>query len=137
MRIESLVLIDYPKFPEENGQLSVFQAGNGIPYNIKRVFTVLANNGDIRGDHAHIGCSQILICLTGEIKLTCDDGQGNKRTFMLTPQSKGVLIPPKIWAIQEYLADQAVLMVICDQEYDPADYLRDYESFIKVIKAES
>jgi dTDP-4-dehydrorhamnose 3,5-epimerase-like enzyme len=137
MKIESLTLIDYPKFPEENGQLSVFQAGNGIPYDIKRVFTVLANSGDIRGDHAHITCSQSLICLAGEVKLTCDDGKGNKQTFVLNRQSKGVLIPPKIWAIQEYLADQSVLMVICDQVYDPADYIRDYEIFIKFIKAES
>lgn len=134
MSIESLKLIEYPNFPEENGQLSVFQTGNEIPYNIKRVFTVLANNGDIRGDHAHIACTQILICLAGEIKLTCDDGMGNKPTFILNRQSKGVLIPPKIWAIQEYLADQSVLMVICDQVYDPTDYIRDYKSFLKVIK---
>ena len=136
MTIESLVLIDYPKFPEENGQLSVFQIGNQIPYEIKRVFTILANFGDIRGDHAHIACSQTLICLAGQIKLTCDDGMGNKQTFLLNRASKGVLIPPKIWGIQEYMADQSVLMVICDQIYDPSDYISDYQSFIKFVKAE-
>jgi dTDP-4-dehydrorhamnose 3,5-epimerase-like enzyme len=129
-----LKLIEYPNFPEENGQLSIFQTGDAIPYNIKIVFTVLANNGDVRGDHAHIECSQILICLAGEIRLTCDDGEGNKQSFILNRQSKGVLIPPMIWAIQEYCVDQSVLMVICDQVYDPADYIRDYQIFIKAIE---
>lgn len=134
MNIKSLRVINYPNFPEENGQLSVFESGNEIPINIKRVFTVLANKGDIRGDHAHIKCSQILVCLSGEIKLNCCDVDGREQFFFLNPLSGGILVPPMIWAVQEYRVDRSVLMVICDQIYDPEDYIRNYDNFIKKAK---
>ena len=41
----------------------------------------------------------------------------------------GLLIPPGIWSTQEYLVDNAVLMVMCDRGYEAADYIRDYNDF--------
>jgi dTDP-4-dehydrorhamnose 3,5-epimerase-like enzyme len=135
MTINHVLQFDYPKVTDENGQLSIFQTGNGIPYAIKRVFTVLANAGDIRGDHSHISCSQILVCLAGEIKVKCDDGIGGEKIFNLKPNTPAVLIPPGIWAAEEYLIDRSVLLVICDKDYDPADYIRNYDAFTEQAKA--
>jgi dTDP-4-dehydrorhamnose 3,5-epimerase-like enzyme len=137
MKINTLKKIEYSKFSEDNGQLSIFQVGVEIPYEIKRIFTVLANNGDIRGNHAHKSCSQLLICLAGKIRLTCDDGMGNIETFLLDQKSKGILISPRIWAFQEYLLNQSVLMVVCDQPYNPDEYIRNYDDFISIIKVQS
>ncbi len=136
MKINTLKEIEYSKFSEENGQLSIFQVGVEIPYEIKRIFTVLANNGDIRGNHAHKSCSQFLICLAGKIRLTCDDGMGNIETFLIDQKSKGILISPMIWASQEYLLNQSVLMVICDQPYNPDEYIRNYDYFISITKVQ-
>jgi hypothetical protein len=41
----------------------------------------------------------------------------------------GLLVPPGIWAKEEFLTDGAVLMVVCDRGYEEDDYIRDYEKF--------
>jgi len=40
-----------------------------------------------------------------------------------------LLIPPGIWAREDYLTDGAVLMVLCDRIYEEGDYIRDYDEF--------
>jgi dTDP-4-dehydrorhamnose 3,5-epimerase-like enzyme len=134
MVIKSLKQIEFQRFIEDNGQLSIFQVGSNIPFDIKRVFTVLSDSGHVRGSHAHIFCSQILFCLAGEVRLTCDDGIGNKDTITLNRKSNGILIPPMIWAKQEYLVDNSLLMVICNQEFNEQEYIRDYDIFKDFIK---
>ncbi len=134
MKIEDLKLINYPFINEENGQLSIFESPQIVPFNIKRVFSVSANKGCIRGDHAHIACSQFLICLRGEIELNCKDGFGGEATINMNSKSAGVLIPPGIWASQRYENEESILLVFCDKEFLEKDYIRDYLSFISFVK---
>lgn len=124
--------IQFPVFYDKNGSLAVFESGvsGGVPFTISRVFTVIANAGDVRGKHAHYRCSQLLICLSGRIRIECFDGSEWSKVF-LEKCGEGVLIPPGIWASQEYLGDDSVMMVMCDRGYDEEDYIRDYQTFIK------
>jgi len=41
------------------------------------------------------------------------------------------LIPPTIWAEQTYLQENTIVLVLCDQFYDEADYIRDYDAFLQ------
>lgn len=45
--------------------------------------------------------------------------------------NQALLTPPGIWAEQTYLEKDTTLMVACDALYDEADYIRDYEEFLK------
>jgi dTDP-4-dehydrorhamnose 3,5-epimerase-like enzyme len=128
--LESLKLILLPHHSEENGDLVVMENQKGIPFDIKRVFVVRAPQFAIRGQHSHIDCTQFLTCPTGRILVTCDDGSKTK-TFVLDTPKFGLLIPPGIWAQQDYLTDNSILTVLCDREYDAKDYIRNYDDYLK------
>ena len=49
---------------------------------------------------------------------------------MLDNMAIGLLVPPGIWAKQEYMVDDAVLMVLASEYYDSQDYIRDYAEFL-------
>ena len=123
-------LIRFPTFEDSNGTLGVYESGKHVPFTIKRVFTVSAKAHDVRGQHAHKKCMQLLVCVEGKIRVDCDDGL-QLTQYMLTGMSPGLLIPPGVWAREEYLTDNSILMVLCDHEYEPDDYIRDYDEFKK------
>lgn len=128
--------IHFKKHVESNGVLCVFESGQEVPFNICRVFTVSARAGDIRGDHAHKKCTQLLVCVSGQIHVTCDDGSTTTE-HKLGNMSEGLLVPPGIWATEKYMIDDAVLMVLCDRGYEAEDYIRDYADFKMFLEAKS
>lgn len=125
-------LIELPFYEENHGDLVVAE-GKKIPFDIKRVFNVRQQKGDIRGKHAHRLCSQILICTNGAVEVKCDDGQ-NTEIFILDRPNIGLLIPPRIWADQKYVKNNTILTVLCDQIFEESDYIREYENFLLFIK---
>ncbi len=120
--------IRFGKFEDPNGVLCVYEGSRHVPFEIRRVFTVTAGAGDTRGDHAHKQCTQLLVCLSGEINVSCDDGY-TVSEYRLDNMGEGLLIPPGIWARQTYVNEGALLMVLCDRGYEADDYLRDYKDF--------
>lgn len=121
-------IINFPKFVDKNGSLVVYECGKEISFDIKRVFSVSAAKDDIRGNHAHKYCTQLLICLSGKISVACDNGF-DLSTFTLDNGSSGLLIPAGIWSKQQYLVDNSILMVFCDRLYEKEDYIHNYEHF--------
>lgn len=124
----SATIINFPLHGDENGVLCVCECGKNVPFDVRRVFTVSAKAGDIRGDHVHKRCTQLLVCVSGKIRVTCDDGLVVTQ-HLLDHMGVGLLVPPGIWAKEEYLLDDAVLMVLCDRGYEAEDYIRDYADF--------
>jgi hypothetical protein len=123
-----VIPIKFHRFNEENGCLCVFESGQLVPFPIKRVFTVAAGKGDIRGQHAHKLCAQILVSISGSIRVKSDNGL-EQSISLLEGMGSGLLIPPGIWSSQEYLCNDSVLMVLCDRGYEVDDYIRDYLEF--------
>jgi dTDP-4-dehydrorhamnose 3,5-epimerase-like enzyme len=124
----SATAIHFKKFEDPNGVLVVYEGGQQVPFDMRRVFTVSARVGDTRGDHAHKQCTQLLICVSGKIRVSCNDGAVVTQ-HLLENMDAGLLVPPGIWAREEYITDGAVLMVLCDRGYEAEDYLRDYNDF--------
>lgn len=126
------VLMNFSSFIDENGILCVYEGEKDIPFAVRRIFTVSAKEGDVRGMHAHKRCKQLLVCSFGKIRVVCDVGL-EKYEFELSAPSGGLLIPEGVWSSQEYLVDNSVLMVFCDHSYQESDYIRDFEEFKKHI----
>jgi len=133
MNISNMELIPFPQKISPDAILSIFEEGLGVPFSIKRVFTIYATESCERGFHAHKECAQLLVCLKGECLVICDDGKERKE-FNLNKASEGLLIPPTIWAEQRYETD-TILMVLTDHGYDEMDYLRDYNEFLEYRKS--
>ena len=126
-------IIQFEVHSNSSGNLCVYESDDGVPFDIKRIFTVMAKKNEIRGNHAHKICQQLLVCVSGEIEVICDDGL-NQRIYRLSEMGKGLLIPARIWAFEKYINEGSVLMVLCDQAYEKNDYIFNYEEFKKTIR---
>ncbi len=124
----TVTAIHFNRHEDPNGELCVYESGKDVPFDIRRVFTVSAKGGDLRGDHAHRQCSQLLVCVSGKIRVSCDDGSVVTQ-HLLDNMGAGLLVPPGIWAQEAYLEKNTVLMVLCNRGYEADDYIRDYKEF--------
>lgn len=125
-------LISFGRLGESDiGYISVAQ-NNLLPFEVKRVFwTYFTPESVVRGRHAHHATQQILVAVTGRIIVTTDNGKGNIQTYVLENPDSGVYIPPNVWHTMQY-SHTAIQMALASQEYDAADYIRDYEEFKQV-----
>ena len=128
-------IIQFDVHSNSSGNLCVYETDYKVPFDIKRIFTVMAKKNEIRGNHSHKICQQLLVCVSGEIEVTCDDGL-NQRIYRLSEMGKGLLIPAGIWAFEKYINEGSVLMVLCYQAYEKDDYIFNYEEFKKTIRIE-
>jgi UDP-2-acetamido-3-amino-2,3-dideoxy-glucuronate N-acetyltransferase len=131
--INDIKEIDLPNFQEENGLLIVADGIKDIPFTISRFFMVKGLQDSVRGQHAHRNCKQFLLCINGTIEILCDDGN-NKNEFKLECPNRGLFVPPGIWAEQEYIESDSILVALCDQPFDESDYIRNYEEFLSYRK---
>jgi len=96
---------------------------------LERVFFLVATAPDFRGAHAHISCTQWFSILSGSASLVVTDGM-DKRTLNLQRLGEIVKIPSGIW-VEVIILEPSVIAVFANHDYDEADYIRDWESFIK------
>lgn len=116
------------------GKLSVGEFGRDIPFDVKRYFLVYeVPTVEIRGEHAHLRCEQFLIAVKGSVHVVADDGK-NREQFVLENPGVGLYMPPMTWGIQYRYSADAVLLVLASQHYDHADYVRDYDEFLKLSR---
>lgn len=115
------------------GALCVAEWQTDIPFEPKRVFYVYnVPNVRVRGEHAHKQCHQFLVCVCGSVAVVVDDGY-NREEYSLDRPWIGLHIPPRVWGIQYKYSSNAVLMVFASHRYDPDDYIRDYDEFLRTI----
>ena len=112
------------------GNLSARELGDGLPFQPKRYFIVVdVPSREVRGEHAHRHCAQLLVCLKGRVCCVVDDGKGREEIVLDSPET-ALHIPPMVWGVQYGYSEDAVLLVLASEEYDPDDYIRDYDAFL-------
>ena len=130
--LENVKLISLKTFTDSEGSLVPIESGLSIPFKIKRVFYVFdVHDQKDRGEHSHHKTEQILICLSGKVKVLCDDGKNTKQWVLDTP-TQALYIPNLIWDEQTYLSPDSVLLVLANTKYDELDYIVDYDEFKKL-----
>ena len=121
---------------DDRGQLVALEEFKDIPFRIKRVYYMYDTRTDVvRGHHAHKSLEQILICIHGSCKILLDNGL-EKKVVPLEKPYEGVYIANNIWREMFDFSEDAVLMVLASELYDPEDYIRDYEEFLQMVKSE-
>ena len=116
------------------GDLSVTDIEKEVPFKVKRIFWVYNVPSErVRGAHVHRELHEFLICVKGSVSVVADDGE-SREEFTLNDPSTGLHLPPRVWrSLYKYSSD-AVLLVLASHEYDPDDYIRDYEEFLVSLK---
>ena len=117
------------------GMLCVVEgASEAIPFKIKRVYYSYGVEKDaVRGFHAHKTLEQILICVYGSIEITLDYGNEKVESITLADPSFGLYVAPNTWRTMRWLKSDSVLLVLASDHYDEADYIRDYDTFVKWV----
>src|SRR5581483_5648666 len=107
--------------------------GEAVPFTPRRWFLVYdVPSREVRGEHAHRECHQFLICVSGSVNVAVDDGE-NRAEVVLDAPTMGVYVPPLVWGSQYRYGSDSVLMVLASHPYDPDDYIREYDEFLRAV----
>lgn len=135
--VNGVRIVNFPVIPDLRGMLTVGEFDKQIPFLPKRYFMVYGvPNREVRGEHAHLECHQFLICVHGSCTVVADDGH-RKAEVVLDSPSKGIYLPPMTWGIQYKYSENALLLVFASHYYEAGDYIRDYDSFLKLVRNDS
>ena len=127
----SVRLIDLPVISDPRGDLTFVEGMRHVPFDIRRVYFLYNVPVDSeRGGHAHRELEQVVFALSGSFRLKIDDGH-EKSEYWLRDPRKGLYINRLIWREMDRFSQGAVCMVLASQPYDPADYYRDYDEFLR------
>lgn len=115
------------------GSLAAVELGNDLPFVPSRFFAVFdVPSKDVRGEHAHRRCEQVLICLRGSVTCIVDDGT-TREQYVLDRPDVGLYMPAMTWGTQYQYSTDAVLGVFASLPYDGADYIRDYDEYLAAL----
>lgn len=125
-------IIKLPKIIDARGNLSFAENLTQIPFEIKRTYWIYdVPGGEARGGHAFINNEEFIIALSGSFDVVVDDGE-RKQTFQLNRSYYGLYIPKGLWRSIENFSTNSLALEFGSVHYDEADYLRDYEEYIKL-----
>ena len=128
-------LIRLPLVKDMRGDLTVGEFGRSLPFTPRRYFMVMnVPSQEVRGEHAHRECEQLLLCVRGRCQVMTDDGSV-RREFTLDDPTLGLYLPPMTWGVQYKHSADALLLVFASHYYDADDYIRDYQCFLDTVAA--
>lgn len=123
-----------PVIPDMRGTLSFAEHGQYLPFIPKRYFLVFdVESREVRGEHAHRKLHQFLVCVKGSLSVMVDDGCCREEYVLDTPGS-ALYMPPMVWGVQYKYSPDAMLMVLASDIYEPDDYIRDYDEYLREKK---
>jgi dTDP-4-dehydrorhamnose 3,5-epimerase-like enzyme len=116
---------------DDRGMLVALEPERNVPFPIRRVYYLYATEKAVhRGRHAHRRLNQLAVAVRGAVTILLDDGHGPVEVRLDDP-SRGLLMGCMVWRELYDFSDDCVLMVLADQPYDPADYITDYDAFLR------
>ena len=121
-------------YKKKSGTLVPFALKKQIPFKTKRIFIIYGNKNFIRGNHAHIKCSQFLVPVYGSMTVEYENKSYKIKKNFNYLKKQGLLLKPKTWCKIKFNTDNSILMVFCDREYEYDDYIGRYNDFLKIIK---
>ena len=132
MTIDDVRIIELPKFLDERGNLSFAENYKQIPFEIKRTYWIYdVPGGESRGGHAFRKNHEFIIALSGSFDVVVDDGT-QKMTFTLNRSYYGLYVPAGLWREMINFSTNSLALEFGSTHYDPNDYIRDYNVFLKM-----
>lgn len=119
---------------DKRGILVPMDLSLNVHFEVKRIFYIYGIPiYSERGSHAYYNTEQVLICMCGNLKIKCFDGN-EKIVYELSSPNEALYISPKVWRTTFEHSPDAVLLVLSSLEYNESDYIRDYNKFLEVVK---
>jgi UDP-2-acetamido-3-amino-2,3-dideoxy-glucuronate N-acetyltransferase len=126
-------IIDLPTFSDLRGTLCAAEFPKDLPFIPRRCFLIYdVPNSELRGEHSHKLCHQLLICVHGTGHAIVDDGHECVE-LVLNSKNRALYMPPMTWGVQYKYSEDAILLVLASHAYDPEDYIRDYSEYLGAL----
>lgn len=126
-------LSNIPKISDD-ASLCFAQVKDQVPFLIRRIYYIFdAKTGEPRGHHAHYTTDQMMFCLRGRARVVLDNGFLRSEVWLDKPE-KGLRLRPMIWHEMLDMSEETVLLVLASKEYDPGDYIRNYDQFKRLAR---
>lgn len=131
--MEGVELIELPKILDKRGNLSFFENGNQIPFDIKRTHWIYdVPGGESRGSHAFKKSHEFIIALSGSFDIVLHDGN-NEKKYSLNRSYHGLYVPNLLWRRLENFSTNSLALIVSSISYDGDDYIRDFQEFKTII----
>lgn len=125
-------IIELPKFLDKRGNLSFIEEFKQIPFKIERTYWIYdVPGGESRGGHAYKETEEFIVALSGAFEVVLDDGE-KKETYLLNRSYYGLYVPKGYWREMINFSTNSVALILAPTLYEPDDYIRDYEEFLKL-----
>ena len=132
MSIDDVKIVELPKFTDPRGNLSFVEQLNHIPFEIKRTYWIYdVPGGENRGGHAFRQNEEFIVALSGAFDVIVDDGE-HKKKFTLNRSYYGLYVPAGLWREMENFSTNSLALEFGSMHYEPEDYIRDYNEFLKL-----
>lgn len=127
--MDSIKLIELPKYLDARGNLSFAQNHTHIPFEIKRTYWIYdVPGGESRGGHAYKENQELIIALSGSFDVVLDNGR-IKETYSLNRSYYGLFVSKGVWREMSNFSTNSLALILSSTSYDEQDYIRDYETF--------
>ncbi len=138
MNLNGVQMLEFPQHGDDRGHLVVVEGMKDIPFEIKRMFYIYGSDANVvRGRHANRRSEFVLINVAGQSKVRVDDGRGNEAVFSINRPHTGLYLPRMVWKDMYDFSEDSVLLVLSNEAYDPTEYIRDYDAFVKEVNADA
>ena len=133
---EKCTILNFDDLGDERGKLVVIEGGEIIPFDIKRVFYIYESDSTVvRGQHANRESEFVLINVAGKSKVRITDGT-EEFIVELDKPMMGVYIPRMIWKDMYDFSADSVLLVLASTHYNSHEYIRDFNTYMQIMKGE-
>jgi len=127
-------ILHFGDLGDERGKLVVIEGAQAIPFEIKRVFYIYDSDSTVvRGQHANRESEFVLINVAGKSKVRITDGS-EEFIVELDKPMMGVYIPEMIWKDMYDFSKDSVLLVLASTHYDGAEYIRNYDEYLQIMR---
>ncbi len=130
--MEGVEIIELPKILDPRGNLTFIEMNNHIPFEIKRTFwTYDVPGGQQRGGHAYRESHEFIVALSGSFDVVLNDGQ-KEVVYSLNRSYYGLYVPNMLWKHLDNFSTNSLCLTLASTQYNPKDYLRDFEAYKKL-----
>lgn len=129
-------ILEFPEMGDERGNLVVVEGEQLVPFKINRVFYMYGSDDTVvRGQHANRESEFVLINVSGTSKVRVTDGR-EEAVIELNKPRMGLYLSTMLWKDMYDFSADSVLLVLTNTHYNGAEYIRDYDEYLREMGIE-